>query len=92
MENVTAKPLQPTDDNFESVELDGDAALEELILQGGTNLLSRIVNGFRRVPETGRVLLSWQTKGKGNNCHVTVTAKTETINHAGAIVRKKKPA
>lgn len=70
--------------------MDGDATNEELAVEGFNRLISRIINRFRHLPQSGKLALSWETKGKGDNCHISVTAKVEAIDHAGAEVRKKK--
>lgn len=90
MQNTTARSPQPTGDNYERIDMDGDATNEELAIEGFSRLISRIINRFRVLPESGDIALTWHTKGKGNDCHVSVTAKVDTVDHAGAEVRKKK--
>ncbi len=89
MQNIITNSSRPIDDGYEQVEMEGDATDEELLLQGIARLTSRIVSNFRRVPESGQLLIGWDKKGRVEKRHISIRAKAETVDHAGAVVIKK---
>ena len=91
MQNSIAHSSTPAGDSYEQIDMEGDATKEELAIEGFNRLISRLINRFRYLPQSGGVHLTWQTKGKGDNCHVSVAAKMDAVDHVGAVVRKKKP-